>query len=111
MPVLSSRAHGICTRATLPRATVIDPTPSQADILLDIGCDHQVVCYCAMLDYEYTKITPKSAEDEKLYACVIGPRELSLNELKAEALALFARFASRETAVKELAAKLGWIDR
>jgi triacylglycerol lipase len=44
----------------LPRRTVIRPETGEARIRFDIGCNHHVVCYCAMLDYEGTMkaITP-----------------------------------------------------
>jgi len=87
---------------------VIDPATSQADVRVDIGCNHHVICCCAMLDYAATQAAAKSPADQQLYACVLGPRELSFNEMKAEALALTARALPRENLVKKLASKLGW---
>jgi triacylglycerol lipase len=40
--------------ATLPNTTVIQPSTAQAGIRLDILCNHHVICYCAMIDYNDT---------------------------------------------------------
>jgi triacylglycerol lipase len=58
--------------STLSRATVIQPSTAQADIRLDIGCDHHVICYCAMLDYEYTKASPLQPKDRPPWARTIA---------------------------------------
>jgi len=89
--------------STLGKPTIITPLTSQADVRLDIGCNHHVICYCAMLAYQYTKDTPKNLGDEALFKCVIGPREWSVNAVKAEALALLLQTLHGETLVKELA--------
>jgi hypothetical protein len=59
----------------LPRRTVIQPAGAEAVIKLDIGCNHHVICYCAMLDYEGTMAatTPVPAGEEDSAACIIGP--------------------------------------
>ncbi len=59
----------------LPRRTVITPTTAEANIRFDIGCNHHVVCYTAMLDYEGTEnaITPVPAGEEGSAACILGP--------------------------------------
>ena len=36
----------------LPRRTVIQPATAEANIRVTIECNHHVICYCAMLDYE-----------------------------------------------------------
>jgi triacylglycerol lipase len=36
---------------TLPKATVIQPRSAQAGIRLDLGCNHHLLSYCALLDY------------------------------------------------------------
>jgi triacylglycerol lipase len=74
--------------STLSRATIIQPSTAQADIRLDVGCNHHVICYCAMLDYDYTKQTVLEPKDQPLWACVIGPREVSINAEVAMALAV-----------------------
>ena len=38
----------------LPRRTVLQPATAEANIRVNIGCNHHVICYCAMLDYEGT---------------------------------------------------------
>ncbi len=59
----------------LPRRTVIQPATAEAKIRFDIGCNHHVVCYCAMLDYEGTMkaIDPVPAGEEGSAACILGP--------------------------------------
>ncbi len=60
---------------TLNQATVIQPWTAHADIRLDIGCDHHILCYCAMLDYEYTKASPLQPKDQPLWGLVSSGRE------------------------------------
>ncbi|HTW68817.1 MAG TPA: hypothetical protein VME47_02915 [Acetobacteraceae bacterium] len=61
---------------TLPRATVLQPATSEASIRVNLFCNHHVICYCAMLDYEATMddkdvlVTP---DDKACAACVLGP--------------------------------------
>lgn len=94
--------------SALGKPTLIDPVTCQADIRVDIGCNHHVICYCAMLAYQFTKETAKRPEDEALFRCVIGPREWSINEVLADTLALVFKFVAGETLVKELAKRIGW---
>ncbi len=74
--------------STLSKATVIQPSTAQADIRLDLACNHHVICYCAMLDYEFTKQMSLLPKDQPLWACVLGPREMSVNAEVALALAV-----------------------
>jgi triacylglycerol lipase len=59
----------------LPRRTVIQPATAEATIRVDIGCNHHVICYCAMLDYEGTMkaTTPVPAGEEGSAVCILGP--------------------------------------
>jgi triacylglycerol lipase len=59
----------------LPRRTVIQPTTAEATIRVSIDCNHHVICYCAMLDYEGTMqaTTPVPAGEEDSAACILGP--------------------------------------
>ena len=59
----------------LPRRTVIQPTTAEARIRVNIGCNHHVVCYCAMLDYEGTRnaTDPVPAGEASSAACILGP--------------------------------------
>jgi triacylglycerol lipase len=59
--------------ATLPNATVIQPSAAQAGINLDILCNHHVLCYCAMIDYTDTEAAPTTSEDASSKACILGP--------------------------------------
>ncbi len=74
--------------STLSKATVIQPSAAQAEIRLDLGCNHHVICYCAMLDYELTKQTALLPKDQPVWACVLGPRVKSVNAEVAQALAV-----------------------
>jgi triacylglycerol lipase len=60
---------------TLPRRTVLQPATAEANIRVSIGCNHHVICYCAMLDYEGTlqATTPVPAGEEDSAACILGP--------------------------------------
>ena len=59
----------------LPRRTVIRPSTAEAAIRFDIGCNHHVICYCAMLDYEETEqaTTPVPLGEEDSKKCILGP--------------------------------------
>lgn len=61
--------------APLPRRTVIRPANAEASIRVDIGCNHHVICYCAMLDYEGTMqaTIPIPAGEEDSAPCILGP--------------------------------------
>jgi hypothetical protein len=59
----------------LPRRTVILPTTAEAAIRVNAGCNHHVICYCAMLDYEGTiKVaTPAPPGEAGSATCILGP--------------------------------------
>ncbi len=59
----------------LPRRTVIRPATAEANIRVNTACNHHVVCYCAMLDYEGTMsaLTPMPAGEADSAACILGP--------------------------------------
>jgi triacylglycerol lipase len=95
--------------STLSKATIIQPSTAQADIRLDIGCDHHVYCYCAMLDYEYTVASPLQPEDQQTWACVIGPRKMSANAEVARTLEfLVDHLGDAKQIVELLKARLHW---
>lgn len=58
--------------ATLPNTTVIQPSTAQAGIRLDIFCNHHVICYCAMIDYQQTKSAPTTPQDASCASCIIS---------------------------------------
>ena len=61
---------------TLPRATVLQPSTAEASVRFSVFCNHHVVCYCAMLDYEATMTDPDvlvTADDQACAACILGP--------------------------------------
>jgi hypothetical protein len=64
---------GYCS---LPKRRVISPDTAQAEIKFGIGCNHHVVCYLAMLDYNTTiqAITPVPAGEEGSAKCIRGPQ-------------------------------------
>jgi triacylglycerol lipase len=74
----------------LPKRTVLRPETAEARIRFDLGCNHHVICYCAMLDYEGTKraTTPMPAEEKDSAACVLGPETGSPSVAKQLASAL-----------------------
>ena len=72
--------------ATLPNATVIQPSTAQAGIHLDILCNHHVICYCAMIDYNDTMAAPTTAEDASCKSCILGPTSTMPESAKAIAV-------------------------
>jgi hypothetical protein len=62
---------------------VITPDDAQADVRVDVGCNHHIVCYLAMLDYEATKkaLDPMPPGEADSASCIRGkltPDEPSL---------------------------------
>jgi hypothetical protein len=59
----------------LSRRTVIMPTTAEATIRVNAGCNHHVICYCAMLDYEGTikATTPVPPGEAGSASCILGP--------------------------------------
>jgi triacylglycerol lipase len=59
----------------LPRRTVIQPATAEASIRAELGCNHHVICYCAMLDYEGTLpvIQAPPTDEASSAVCVLGP--------------------------------------
>jgi hypothetical protein len=59
----------------LPKRTILRPSTAEASINLGVGCNHHVICYSAMLDYEQAKPfvdNPPLVEKDSA-ACVLGP--------------------------------------
>jgi triacylglycerol lipase len=75
----------------LARRTVIQPAGAEAAIRVDIACNHHVICYCAMLDYEETKraTTPVPVGEENSEPCILGP-ETGKPSLAKELIAALA---------------------
>jgi len=69
--------------ATLPNATVIQPSTAQAGIRLDVLCDHHVICYCAMIDYTDTMAAPTTAQDASCKSCILPPPSAMSDSAKA----------------------------
>jgi hypothetical protein len=64
--------------STLPGALILLPSTAQAEVKFDIRCNHNVICYCAMIDYADTK-KRASAEDIEAWRCILGPPAFGLN--------------------------------
>jgi hypothetical protein len=75
--------------STLPSAEIILPLAAQAEVRFDVLCDHNVICYCAMIDYADTKARA-SAQDAAAWRCIVGPPAFSLNRELTLALATAA---------------------
>jgi len=75
--------------STLPSAEIILPSAAQAEVRFDVVCDHNVICYCAMIDYADTKARA-SAQDAASWRCIVGPPAFSLNRELTLALAAAA---------------------
>jgi hypothetical protein len=59
---------------TLPRATILRPATAEAAIRVDVACNHHVISYCAMLDYEAaTSPDVTTPQDAACRACILGP--------------------------------------
>ena len=74
----------------LPRRTVIQPSTAEAAIRMTLACNHHVICYCAMLDYEGTMdvVASPPAGEEGSALCVLGPETGAPSMAKTLATAL-----------------------
>jgi len=64
--------------STLPGAQILLPSTAHAEVKFDIRCNHNLVCYCAMLDFADTK-KRASAQDVEAWRCILGPPAFGLN--------------------------------
>jgi triacylglycerol lipase len=64
--------------STLPGAQILLPSTAQAEVKFDIRCNHNLICYCAMIDYADTK-KRASAEDAEAWRCILGQPAFGLN--------------------------------
>ncbi len=64
--------------STLPGAEILRPSTAQAEVKFDIRCNHNVICYCAMIDWADTK-RRASAQDIEAWRCILGPPAFGLN--------------------------------
>ena len=64
--------------STLPGALILLPSTAQAEVKFDIRCNHNLICYCAMIDYAGTK-KRASAQDAEAWRCILGPPAFGLN--------------------------------
>jgi triacylglycerol lipase len=76
--------------STLSKAVVIQPATADAGVKLDLLCDHHIICYCAMLDFQQTSAAPLIARDAACKACVLGPASTMPEEAKALAVLINA---------------------
>jgi triacylglycerol lipase len=58
--------------AVLPKRTIIQPGAAQAGIRLDLGCNHHLLSYCALLDYAQEQKAPTTPQDITTPACILG---------------------------------------
>ncbi len=72
--------------STLPGAEIVQPSTAQAEVRFDIRCNHNVICYCAMIDYADTK-RRAAPQDIEAWRCILGPPAFGLNRELTLALA------------------------
>ena len=72
--------------ATLGGAGILQPSTAQAEVRFDIRCNHNLICYCAMIDFADTK-RRASAQDIEAWRCILGPPAFGLNRDLTLALA------------------------
>ena len=71
------RVPALLGYVSLPKVTYIQPSSAKAKVTFSLGCDHHIVCYCAMLDYQATKpvLDAPPPEEKECAACVKGPAD------------------------------------
>ncbi len=72
--------------STLPGAEILQPSTAQAEVRFDIRCNHNGICYCAMIDYADTK-RRADPQDIEAWRCILGPPAFGLNRELTLALA------------------------
>jgi hypothetical protein len=55
---------------TLPHPEILQPDTARAEVKFDLGCNHNLISYCAMIDYEGTT---KRWADAKEWPCIAAP--------------------------------------
>lgn len=60
--------------APLPKVTHLDPRTAEADIRVDVFCNHHIICYAAMLDFQNSPYKHVPTQDATDGACILGPR-------------------------------------
>lgn len=91
---------------SLPNAIVFGPHQSEADIHVEIGCNHYILDYIAMLDYPFAQslAADDTASNSATRAhCILGLRSWGLNEGYAEMLEFLVDQLDGQTAVKAFA--------
>ncbi len=78
VPYVPFNAPPALQYSTLPGALILPPSTAQADVKFDIRCNHNLICYCAMIDYADTK-KRASAQDVEAWRCILGPPAFGLN--------------------------------
>ena len=73
--------------STLSGAAILQPATALADVRFDIACNHNLICYCAMIDYVTTR-KRFDAEDAAAWRCIIGAPAFGLNAQLTRALAI-----------------------
>lgn len=58
--------------APLPRATVLEPSSVEAGVKLDILCNHHLLCYITMIDFDAAKSALGAPQDQDCAVCVVG---------------------------------------
>ena len=93
----------------LSHVELLTPHAAKADIRLDVGCNHHLVCYLAMIDYAYEQTMDKRNGDQALCdQCILGPAEYSINEAFASlASGALGYFTSPESLIR-FARQIGW---
>ena len=72
--------------STLARAEILQPSTAQAEVRFDIRCNHNLIGYCAMIDYADTK-RRADPQDVEAWRCIVGPPAFGLNRELTLALA------------------------
>ncbi|MBI3801941.1 MAG: hypothetical protein HY268_33845 [Deltaproteobacteria bacterium] len=68
---------------TLSKVTRLEPATVQAGIKVGLGCNHHVICYCAMLDFAQTQPNTHEPKDQNCVQCILGGKEAITTEAEA----------------------------
>lgn len=88
--------------STLPNVRILDPASSQAAIRVDVGCNHHLICYCALLDYDTAADLELLPTDLPCRACINGRTKAVSWEAKSLATAIKAVGDSADVHVSAL---------
>ena len=91
----------------LRKATKIEPKDAQAGVTVELRCNHHVICYCAMLDFNQTQPASRDDRDKACAKCILGDKGTVPREAKLLAAAIKVVQSFGDKAVARMISEFG----